>query len=125
MVEAPSARLVTLWFANPLFMTAGLKLPLPGEGIPGATLLSFSLDRLMFFGLEKSFIFELLLFASFSPVTGSGGGTGALGELCCTGGREGEGNGLLPVGKTTLAAVVAANLFPPTVPFAYDKPPAD
>lgn len=108
-------------------MTDGLKLALPGEGILGAILLSFSLDRLIFFGFEKSFILELLLFASFSPATGtgSGGGTGALGELCCTGGRLGEGSGLLPVGKTTFAAVVAASLFPPTVPFAYDKPPAD
>jgi hypothetical protein len=56
---------------NPVFKKLELIEFLPGEGMAGATLLSFSFERPIFFGLEKSFIFELFAFGSFS-----GGGPG-------------------------------------------------
>ena len=76
--------------------------PLPGEGIAGATLLSFSFERLILLGLEKSFIFELFDFGSFS-----GGGPGFW--IAVGGGIPGEGSGLLPLGNAAFAAVAAAS----------------
>jgi len=113
-----STRLVVDALAKPLCSSLELRLPLPGEGMGGATLPSLSLDRLIVFGFEKSFIFELLGFGSFS-----GGGPGAC--IACGGCRFGEGKGDLPFGKATLAAVAAAKCRPPSEPFEYGKPPAD
>lgn len=117
-VDPGSARLVVDWFANPV-RRSGLRLFLPGEGIAGGTLLSFSLDRPILFGLEKSFIFELFDLDSFSAGGRGGGG------IDCDAGIPGEGSGLLPLGNATLAAVVATSLLPPSDPFEYDRPPAD
>ncbi len=76
----------------------------------GATLLSLSFDSPMLLGFENNFILELFDFGSFS-----GGAVG--GGIDCEGGIPGEGRGLLPFGNAALAAVAAASLFPPSVPF--------
>lgn len=86
----------------------GLEGVLPGEGNAGRALASLSLDRAIFLGLNN-FIFEVFAFGSLS-----GGGPSA--RLLAGGGTPGDGNGLLPLGNATLAAVVAASLLPPTVP---------
>jgi len=93
-------------------LDSGLRLSFPGDGRAGCTLLSFSFDRPILFGFENSFIFELFAFGS----DGRGGG-----GIACEAKRPGEGKGLLPFGKAALAALVAASLLPPTVPFEYDR----
>ena len=99
-------------------MLAALIELLPGDGILGTTLLSLSFERLIFFGLEKSFILELFVFGSLS-------GGGPENWVNCDGGKLGEGRGVLPLGKAALAALVAASLFPPRVPLEYGRPPAN
>lgn len=108
-LEPGSSKLVVDAFAKPLRSKVELKLLLPGDGAPGGTLPSLSLDKLMVFGLENSFIFELLLFGSLS-------GIGAGICMDCEARAFGDGSGLLPFGKAAFAAVAAASLFPPTVP---------
>ena len=81
---------------------------LPGDGIPGATLTPLSLVSVIFLGLEKRFIFELLLFDSFSGGGPMGWPDGGAIEF-------GEGSGLLPFGNATFAAVAATSLLPPRV----------
>lgn len=96
-------------FAKPVLKKFEFDGVLPGEGSAGNALdsLSLSLVRAMFLGLNN-FIFEVFAFGSLS-----GGGPSA---RLLVGGNPGEGSGLLPLGKATFAAVVAANLLPPTVP---------
>ncbi len=117
-----STRLVVEAFANPFRSRPELSPPLPGEGMGGGTLLSFSLDSPRFFGLENSFIFELFGLGSFS-----GGGPGGWkdGGGGGGGGTPGDGSGALPFGKATFAAVAAASLLPPSVPLEYGRPPAE
>lgn len=119
-LDSGPARLVVDWFANPVRSRLELIEPLPGDGILGAILLSLSFDKVIFFGLEKSFIFELFAFGSLS-----GRGPGGGGGIICCGGAPGDGNGLLPLGYAAFAALAAASRLPPTVPLEYVKPPAD
>ena len=99
---AGSIKLVVDAFANPLRSRLVLRLlTFPGEGIPGATRLSLSFDKLILFAFENSFIFELILFGSFP---GAGPGCGAGCGVCC---NFGEGSGDRPFGNATLAAVAA------------------
>ena len=63
-------------FAKLLPSRLGFMLARPGEGIGGATLLSLSFDSPRFFGFEKSFIFDVLLFGSFSGGKPGGGAIG-------------------------------------------------
>ena len=116
-LELESTRLVVDAFGKPLRRKLAVEGVLLGEGIPGSALPSFSFDRTMFLGLNN-FIFEVLDFGSLS-----GGGPG--GKLLRMGGRPGEGSGLLPFGNATFAAVVAASLFPPTLPLLYPSPAVD
>jgi len=118
-LDAGSTKLVVEALANPLRSRLELMLPLPGEGAPGATLLSLSFDKLMFLGLENSFILEPLLLGSLS------GGGGIIADACIAANEFGEGSGLLPLGKAAFAAVAAASLLPPSVPLLYGRPPAD
>ena len=114
MLAVGSTRLVVDAFANPLRRNVAVDGVLPGDGAPGKALPSFSFDRTMFLGLANSFILEVLDFGSLS-----GAGAGARPRLLAGGGMPGDGNGLLPFGKATLAAVVAASLLPPTEPLLY------
>ena len=108
-------------FAKPLRSRLELKLALLGEEAAGGTLPSLSFDNEIFFGLEKSFILELLLLGSLSR-----GGTGGGGCMVCGPSEFGEGNGLLPLGKAAFAAEAAARRFPPSVPLLYGRgPPED
>lgn len=101
-------------FANPLRRNVAVDGVFPGDGMAGANLLSFSLDRTIFFGFANSFIREVFDFGSLS-------GTGPRLIVFAGGGRPGDGRGLLPLGNATFAAVVAANLLPPTEPLMYPR----
>lgn len=91
-----STRLDVDAFAKPLRSTCAPIADFPGDGAPLLTLLSLSFESVMFFGLENSFILELLLFASLSVGSGGTGGGGGGGMSCEGGGKPGEGSGLLP-----------------------------
>lgn len=115
--ELGSTKLVVDALGKPLRRKLAVAGVLPGDGMVGVDLPSFSFERTIFLGLN-SFIFEVLLFGSLSG--------GRLGEkLPRWGGSPGEGSGLLPFGNATFAAVVAASLLPPTVPLLYASPAVD
>lgn len=71
LLGARSARLVVEWFEKAGLAKLEFNIPFPGEGRLGGTRASFSLEKVMVLGLEKSFILELFDLASFSEM-GSG-----------------------------------------------------
>lgn len=107
-LDTVSKRLVFEVLGKPPRRNVAVEGVFPGEGNAGGALPSFSLDRVIFLGLNN-FILDDLALGSLS-----GGATGL--KLAGSGGAPGEGNGDLPFGKATFAAVVAANLLPPTEP---------